>query len=137
MSGEIETIPSDTTLLPEAVDDTPATLQDVLLEMLDTPYRIKDLEQALYKKNIKFVSQGYLKGYLNALVDIGTIFKKNIDNLPMYSSRPEYLVTRRRCTNCNALVFVYNFSTEVTCPKCNQKHNVQITFDSGAVLKPV
>lgn len=136
MSAEIETIISDNTLLPEAEDNI-KTLQETLLEMLDTPYRIKDLEQALYKKNIKFISNGYLKGYLNALVDMGTIFKKHIDNLPMYSTRTEYMVTRRRCTKCSALIFVYNFSTEVTCPKCNQEHKVHITFDSGAVLQPV
>lgn len=137
MSGEIESITTTSTLLPGGVNNVPTTLQDTLLSVLETPYSLKQIEKKLYDKKIHIISHGYLKGYLNAMMDNGLIYTKNIDNITMYSTNEEYSVTRRRCTNCGQLLFVFSLNAEVTCSKCNQRHYIVVTFDNGAQLKPI
>ena len=136
MSGEIESVTATNTLLPERVNNVPATLQDTLIDILETPYSLKQLEKKLYTKKIHIISHGYLKGYLNAMIDNGLVYTKVVDNIQMYSTNKEYSVTRRRCTNCGQLLFVFSLNTDVTCSKCNQRHYIEITFDNGAQLKP-
>ena len=52
----------------------PPTLSDILIDVLATPMSITEIVSTLNSRDIRIVTSGYLKGYLDSMLDRNQLY---------------------------------------------------------------
>ena len=116
------------------------SLYEAVLEILETPHSSSEVMAELYRYKVPVaISQnGFMAGYLNALVDIAHIYViGTISRRKLYSKYPGIEYAHRRCPYCqtNILIFDSDTGSKYPCPKCKEVSIVVMTFRDGVQLK--
>ena len=112
-------------------------LQKALFEILDTPMLVADVVASLGKYNICVANNAYVRGYLEALCDMGAIHKTKLKgNRVLYSIDPVKEYTYKKCPYCDAQqpIVDKDVGTTKKCKKCGENMVVEISLSRGVVL---
>ena len=117
------------------------SLYDAVLEILETPMTRSAIMNELYRYNISaaVTQSGFVKGYLDALVDLGHLYViGTVQRMRMYSKHPGKEYAHRRCPYCQTqiLIFDSDIGLAYSCPKCKEESIVTMTFKDGVQLQP-
>ncbi len=117
------------------------SLYDAVLEILETPMTRTAIMNELYRYNISaaVTQSGFVKGYLDALVDLGHLHAiGTVQRRRLYSKHPGIEYAHRRCPYCqtNVLIFDTDTGSKYACPKCKEESVVVMTFKDGVQLQP-
>lgn len=116
----------------------PPTLSDILTDVLETPHILNEVIAALKEHGVSIVTNGYLKGYLDCLVDSNKIHCTHANNrIKIYSLGPVKDYTFRCCPSCSCHMIIYDSDVGqvVTCSKCATNARVEVTLGSGVQLR--
>lgn len=114
-----------------------STLQKALFEILNTPMLVADVVVSLGKYNICVANHAYVRGYLEALNDVGKIHKTKLNgNRVLYSLEPVKEYTYKNCPYCDAQqpIVDKDVGTTKQCIKCGEDMIVEISLSRGVVL---
>lgn len=117
------------------------SLYDAVLEILETPMTRSAIMAELHRYQVAgTVSQtGFVRGYLDALVDLGHLHViGTVQRMRMYSKHPAKEYAHRRCPYCQTqiLIFDSDIGLAYACPKCREESIVTMTFKDGVQLQP-
>lgn len=119
----------------------PPTLADILIDVLATPMSITEIVSTLNSRDIRIVTSGYLKGYLDSMLDRNQlyIYRFRGGDRKLYSSQPIGDFTHRYCPSCGKSLLILNSNVGgvITCSKCSRKSMVEMTLGSGVQLKTI
>lgn len=115
-------------------------LMPAVISVLETPCMVSEIVDKLGLMHIHIVNGGYLRGYLDAMVDAGLIFRVGKTNgRRIYSRYPNVEFTHRRCPSCmrQLVVFDSDVGTRLTCPRCMCEMDVELSIGAGIQLKKI
>jgi hypothetical protein len=134
---------AETSLQPyEDIMPEPCSLKTAILDILETPRLLSEVIDELHKYKIYVVNKqsGFMRGYLDALADVGQIYHVGTtSNRKIYSRYPGVEFTHRRCPYCmrQLVIFESDVGGRYTCPKCLEESDVEMSIGSGIQMKKV
>lgn len=116
------------------------SLYEAVLDILETPMTRTAIMAELHRYQVAgTVSQtDFVRGYLDALVDLGHLYViGTVQRMRLYSKHPAKEYAHRRCPYCQTqiLIFDSDIGSKQACPKCKEEYITTMTFRDGVQLQ--